>query len=85
MLSEDHQTIIYFCGLCKTVEQALTCNPHPPEFSLGQVVCGEKPSAGFELGATTTTPATLLEPVLSFIMIDLKSRQPAHSIGDDTG
>lgn len=43
-------------------------------FSLGQVVCGEKPMGGFMLGATTATPATLLEPFFSFIMMDLLAR-----------
>ena len=45
---------------------------------MGQAVCGEKPSGGFVLGATTTTPATLLVAFLSFIIVDLRSK---HSIG----
>ena len=44
---------------------------HPPEFSLGQVVCGEKAPPRFVFGATTATPATLLEELFSFIITDL--------------
>lgn len=40
-------------------------------FSLGQLVWGEEPRDGLALGVTTATPATLPEPLFSFIMTDL--------------
>jgi len=52
---------------------------------LGQVVCGEKSPGGFELGATTATPDTLLEPFFSFIMMDLTGRRSTRGRGDDSG
>ena len=66
-------------------DKSQQANSHSPVFSLGQVVCGEKPSSGFVFGATTATPATLLEPLLSFIMMDLTGRQSARGSGNDMG
>lgn len=53
----------------------------PPVFSLGQEVCGEKACDGLVFGATTATPATLPEPLFSFIMTDLKRGQRGRNTG----
>lgn len=69
----------WFENLCLTTfYQRFSSNMSQPDalrlpvFSLGQLVCGEKPCGGFVSGATTATPATLLEPFFSFIMTDLR-------------
>lgn len=55
-------------------KQTKTICVYLPMFSLGQEVCGEKPTGGFTLGATTATPATLVESFFNFIMMDLLAR-----------